>query len=380
MKKILLYILVLAAAVSCVYPFEAEVGGESHDLVVEGNIVPGTVAQFYLRYTHPLQSHENMSEGADAVLTVRDENGKVYAARRVGSALYEVDMTYASPDLKYSLNIKTENNEYATELMAVTKAPEIKELSYQLSEDNVDVVLSLDGKDDNRHYKVSFLETWEYHSDYLAKTIFDPEAEVIVPLPDDYQYEYYYCWRTRRPNEAVLISAAENESNKVMRYVIMSDSRGSKKFSIVYRMDVSVTAISDGCYEYLKNLQQSSNVSGDLFSPTPSRMESNVVCLTDPTKQVVGYVDAIQPTERRFQLDCRSVSIHKPKLILDDYYLFVPDTEELTLLDYYNFGYRPVDDRGSEGGPIYWAQAQCVDCRLEGGNKNKPEDWPTYDE
>lgn len=380
MKKLFYFMMMAMAAVSCVYPFQAEVEGESHDLVVEGDIVPGDVTRIYLRYSVPVNAASGMTGGVNAAVSVEDEKGKVYKARKVGSELYEMDTEYASPDLKYRLKIQADGMYYETDFMAVTAAPKLGEVTYQLSEENAEIVLSLQGKDDNRHYKVSYLETWEYHADYRAKVTYDPISETFQKVPDTDVFEFYYCWRTARPSESVLMNSSDNVTNSVKRHVIKRASRRDKRFSIVYRMDIEVSAISDGAYDYLKNLQQSSNGSGDLFTPTPSRMESNVRCVTDPSRLVVGYVDAVRKSEIRYQLDCRSRNIYRVPILNDEQNLFIPDTEELTLNDYYTMGFRPVDDRDVEGGPYYWANAICTDCRKEGGNKNKPEDWPTFDE
>ena len=56
-----------------------------------------------------------------------------------------------------------------------------------------------------------------------------------------------------------------------------------------------------------------------------------------------------------------------------------PEAEGFTPLQWYNMGYSPaIIPPDSER--VYWAQVRCVDCTLEGGNKNKPADWPTTHE
>ena len=193
----------------------------------------------------------------------------------------------------------------------------------------------------------------------------------------------YYCWAKSSSRESTLVSTENLSENTIAKQVFRTISRTSKRIMEMYRIDVRMKGISRDGYFFHKTLQANSNTGGSLFAPTPSEMRGNVVCEANPSELVLGYVDVITESLVSTYIDGRYSKWRRPdeQLFLPDFNFNPddPEAEGFTPLQWYNMGYSPaIIPPDSER--VYWAQVRCVDCTLEGGNKNKPADWPTTHE
>ena len=138
--------------------------------------------------------------------------------------------------------------------------------------------------------------------------------------------------------------------------------------------------MSENAYNYWYNMQQNSEGQGSIFSPTPSEMASNVHCISDPTVQVMGYLNAAVQAEASMYYDNSVAGYYVPGKLLERFDEKV-SVNQLDSMDYwYKHGYLPYQGIYETGGlePTHymWALNICIDCRRLGGTKTKPEDWP----
>ena len=110
-----------------------------------------------------------------------------------------------------------------------------------------------------------------------------------------------------------------------------------------------------------------------------------MVNVDDAAEMVLGFVSIVKPvTKRLFILDSEILFYRDPHRVpLPE--REVPERDEWT--NYYQRGYLPTTvyeppDPAETTKPGYielyhWLPARCVDCRLKGGTKNKPDYWPT---
>jgi hypothetical protein len=99
----------------------------------------------------------------------------------------------------------------------------------------------------------------------------------------------------------------------------------------------------------------------------PSDVKGNISCVTNPEKNVLGYVPvSFRATKRAF--------------IWGNAGIYQPEPSTCTTEKYWvDSGwtiYRIIVDEKLIGNEPTYAPIRCVDCTANGGSKNKPSWWP----
>lgn len=136
---------------------------------------------------------------------------------------------------------------------------------------------------------------------------------------------------------------------------------------ILYYIEVQQNRIRKEAYEYFKNIQRNIEQTGSIFSPIPTEVRGNIVCVSDPKEWVLGYVDVTSTTiMKRFMPELR------------DFYETSYDCAKNILTGMALDGYTYYIYSGAPTVPNRYAPFRCVDCTYDGrGTKNKPSWWPT---
>jgi len=171
--------------------------------------------------------------------------------------------------------------------------------------------------------------------------------------------------------------------NKTLYTVEAADSR----FSNLYSVNVKQRALSGAAYEYYRSKLTANEQMGGLFTPQPTEPNGNIKCTSNPSLKALGYVEVLKNiTEKRLFVDRSSVSrLSRSTCVLYEHSEILSWKSESALetLAATAFVYQvsPVfadwplqpDDPIV---PTYWASNRCVDCRENGGSKNRPSFWP----
>lgn len=383
----ILFMLVLAVSgmTSCVYPFEAELDGESGTFVIEGDILIGEVMEVNLSYTAPVDSSYAIRRPAHASVWVEDDAGGRYSGKvDVPREKYFVDMREADTGLKYRLRVENHDTGkgYASSWQAVCKAPHIDSLSYIVDEVHLqlDIALSMHS-DIGSYFKWSYREDWEYHSAYRAKIRYLPDPitwaqgpgvinDIIYPdVPD------YYCWDYEYSSEIMLFSTESQTEDRFVDLEFHSIPRQSKKISSLYHIEVQLEPITREAYLYWDNIRANSEYNGSLFAPNPSEMAGNIKCLTDTTEMVIGYINVAERDSQDMFYDNSEEFFYKAPYAFTDEPLEVASSKDW--FSWYSRGYLPYDykEMGSPS-PTLWSLKGNVDCTCQGGTRLRPPYWP----
>lgn len=366
-----------ALAASCVYPIDIESSQVEPSIVVDGDIVVGGQSSFEISKVFPLDANQiQMSYEKNYPVGqawIEDGGGKKVSDVQSGHRfLFDTSELLESGRYSFHFKDKESGREYASDLMPVSKAPEIENLRYSVEENVISIVADMDTDKDTPYFTYRLAETWEYIADFPKQYRFDTaRGEVVaMPFPD---LTYYYCWNSARPADILLGTVTGTSSDILMGARIADISRSSKKMSSMYRAEVSARGTTMDGYKYIENMKKISTMGSSLFSPNPSEMYGNVVCLDNPDEKVMGYVSVCTETSTTMYIPGNRYYIAPSYLdkliepIFDDHY---PN-----LMAYYKDGFLPVAPALS--GEIWWGTEDCMDCRSYGGTKTKPEGWPT---
>lgn len=394
-RFLLLAVIAHAAAVSCIYPFTPILESSDNRLVVEGSIHPGAMSTFYFSYVYPLSSTA-VSPGAPQVSGyIEGEDGTRVQPVETGIRQREdfqyspqyclrFDTSHLSDTQRYRIHFQLGGgNVFESEWATVSHAPVIDELSYIMdktrSELNIALSMHCLG---NSHFRWHYDEDWEYHADLWGLYYFDPDLfSTTTPLDALIPYENgentYYCWRNVRSPQIKLFSTADLTEDRFVDLEFHRINSFDERLMTLYRLHVYVEALDEDTFLYWNNIQENSQNQGSIFSPTPSQMQGNIRCLTDPNIQVIGWVNASCEAEAEVYYDNGLEHFYSGRTNSN------VDIKELTnpadFYYYYLHGFYPFDVIPEMMGnpPIYeWVLKSCVDCRNSGGTKNRPADWP----
>jgi hypothetical protein len=220
--------------------------------------------------------------------------------------------------------------------------------------------------DYSQYYKWEIEETWEYHAAHPAQYYYDGTLHEIIP-PD---YTNNVCWVTVPVRNVFTVSTKNLAQNSYKKYPLQYVDGQSARLAFGYSILVSQYALSEGAYNYWEKLRVNSNEQGGLYEKQPVAIKGNVLNLSNPEKDVLGYFYAVSVSSRRY---------------------FYHDVEGIEL-DYYNgcseeplgkFGWKeifpweyPVYYYFNEHGFLLLLGIECVDCRRSGGTIVKPDFWP----
>ena len=399
-KRILIRFLLLAvtawaAAVSCIYPFTPVLESSDNRLVVEGSIHPGAESTFYFSRIYPMSTNviapeapvvQGYIEGEDGTRVLPGQSGIVQRDDFQYSQQYflRFDTSGLSDAQRYRIHFEiTGGSVYESEWTAVTNAPVIDDLSYikdkTRSELNIALSMHCQG---NSHFRWHYDEDWEYHAALWGLYYFDPnkfsaEAPLDALIPYENGENTYYCWRSTRSPQIKLFSTADLTEDRFVDLEFHRIDSFDERLMTLYRLRVYVESLDEDTFRYWNNIQENSQNQGSIFSPTPSQMQGNIRCLTDPNAQVIGWVNASHEAVAQVYYDDGLEHFYSGKTVNN------VEIQELTnpadFYRYYRNGFYPFDVIPEMMGapPIYeWVLKSCVDCRNSGGTKNRPADWP----
>lgn len=397
-------ILLAVLTTGCIYDFNPDLQGQSGFLVVEGDIVLGQTCSFGLRRSSALDAWREMEYVPFQNLRVEASDGTVYPARLdfyTQQSTTLVDLTGADPSLQYRLVFDARPKDdagmqhYASAWLSVVPAATIDGMSYEINDAGTQLAvrISTHSGEKKGYYRWTAEETWEYRADVYARFFFAPAGTVYygtvaardTVLPYENGENFYYCWSSVLRDGLMSASTESLSEDRLVDHQLYMLSCYDDKLSYYYSVEIRQDRITEEAYRYWQMMQRNNTDVGGLFSPEPSEMRGNIKNMDDETELVLGYVSVVSPVKHRLFIDNAVTHFHK-----DQNWAPLPDPEIPEPSEWRLFslqGYVPVsafepDDPKATLRPGYvqlynWRPRNCADCRLKGGNKNKPEYWPT---
>ena len=395
----------LLAAAACVYPYEVDIdyNGEL-PLVIEGDIHVGGITTVRLSYVQPFNTSSADAKGAYGVGYIEGEDGtRIYQYDPyVQMPDYPIDgmdpihysfpsevLTFHTEDLpttqKYRLHLETfdlekgsVSNTFESEWLTPLPAPTIDGLSYSHHPEYEELWVGLSMHCHGSHYfRWTFSETWEYHSDIPTSYEYKPYRKQVGLYDGP---TLYYCWNSANSSQINIFSTANQTEDRFEELAFYTIPLNNRRLQVLYRIKVQLEALSENAYNYWYNIQQNSEGQGSIFSPTPSEMASNIHCISDPSIQVMGYLNAAVQAEATMYYDNELNDYYKPGRRMNLFEQQVSVSQLDSMAFWYRQGYLPYqavyETMSADPTHYMWGLKQCIDCRELGGTKTKPADWP----
>ena len=146
------------------------------------------------------------------------------------------------------------------------------------------------------------------------------------------------CRRSGGPQTRQFNLYEDSQSNGVLttsKAVFVEDD--GRRFEFSYRTQVNLMSISAEAFSYFSTLEGQLSIDGDIFDPPPANIVGNILNLSDPNQQILGFFGA-------FDLSSETVYIERD--ILEDFQAQFLWTTDCINLDSSTVE-RPVDWQGS---------------------------------
>ncbi len=376
----------LAGLSSCVYPFEAELKGESGTFVIEGDILIGEVMTVNLSYTAPVSNPEEVTVPDRAKVWVEDNTGANYVGELFEKGEYRIDMTEADPSLQYRLRVTNEDTDrdYSSSWLRVCAKPEIDSLSYIINEEKsvLNIALSMHSEGES-YFKWSYKEDWEYHSQFYAQVLYEPPVRntsswnnglgriLDIPPADP----IYYCWNKDVSSEIMVFSTETQKEDRFVDLEFHSIPNDDIRIQQLYHIEVKLEPLTKDAYLYWDNIKSNSEYNGSLFAPNPSEMVGNIRCMNDTTDMVFGFINAAQCDTDIMFYNNSVERFYKAGFTYSQDPTVVSSSKQW--FEQYSIGLLPYDYQDPAfPNTTLWVPKYFVDCRCMGGTKDRPEYWP----
>jgi len=428
MKRIIqhiAYLLFLSAVLACKKPFNPKLTTVTTNfLAVDGPIISGDSTFIALSRTTSLSDTTQNKAELKAIVSVEDDQGKLYPLTETGKGNYALGVTNFSTARQYRLDIKTTDGKiYQSDFVPMKVTPPIDSVYFQQPDaSNVAFYVNAhDATNTTRYYRWGYKETWSIVPFYQA--LYEYKNGSIINIVPGSSDDVSVCYKSDLSNQIFIGSSAKLSQDIISEQEIGSLAAGSEKIARIYCMQLKQYALTQDGFNYYQNLKTNTENLGSIFDAQPSTTQGNIHCITSPTDEVIGFISVSTVTNKQYNLHYSDIPlrgsgydtlyIHEttgafylgstisagyfpPPEVYDCAYFVPPPINAYFtwILQFdpattYNKRASTALAKGDslvittavENAQVvgyYYAPKQCVDCRLKGGSNIRPAYFPAY--
>lgn len=381
--KTISFLVFLMALFSCIKPYDPNIeGDETSKLVVSGRITGNEGYQeVNVSMASTVQDAQYLPVSG-CMVNILDNKGNIFSLpeeeNEAGTYRTWINGEYLTIGTAYMVSVVTPDGErIESSYDTLTRGAPMDSVYYlieevptpdpDINETHMQFYVDLRGSAaDCRNYKWDILETWEYHAAHPLEFYYDGKFHEVIP-PD---YSKFKCWTNIPVKDIFLVSTAESSENSALKQPLHYIDGTTSRLDILYSILVTQESLSASSYKYFDVVKSNGAGFGGLYEKQPFSISGNLVNLTHPEKDVLGYFYACSQSTRRY---------------------FYHDIEGI-VMDYWNqCNEDPLPISGWQGFkkntyPVYYYYLQsgalrilsddCVECNLRGGTTSKPDFWP----
>jgi len=365
-----LFVLLILSG-GCIKEFIPETIEKKSLLIVEGLITDQyETYKIKLSRSQPLGLKYQEDPVRAAQVNVMDDLGKKYFFREKYPGVYWSDSLVfrGKAGRKYSLHINAPDtlgvySNYESVPAELKAVPPIDSLYYEkiavreeddLSGgiDNCQIYLNTHDDSGNcKYYRWDFAETWKFHLRW--------------DLPN------YTCWLTENSKKILIKNTTGLSRDYIIRHPLNYIPETTVRLEVKYSLLANQYSVSQDEYAYWEKLKHITEEVGGLYDMIPANVPGNIICITHPEEQVLGYFSVSAKTSKRIFIkdyfagqiniwkDCAMETIYDPG--------YIPGIGAwLWVLEKNDFARPPYIILTSIQG--------CADCTIRGSNI-RPDFW-----
>jgi hypothetical protein len=376
-KTLMSILIFLVMIYGCREPYEPDIRNFDQEvLVVEGYIeVGGGKTSIKLSRTQPIYTDMPSFPVLMAEVVVFGGQEGSWQLNTEGNGVYSTEDNLPE-NQSYTLSISLGQTEwYMSEEITPILTPEF-DVSFEKNDGDVKVYANTYGNEAAQYFMWQYDETWKYRTPYTSFFEYDEATRSMASLSQDELT--YMCWNDDFSRRVILESSSRFENNQIFQKELTQIDSLSEKLGIRYRINVKQYAIDREAFIFWEGIRRNSDDIGDIFSPMPSLVSSNIYHTENPDQPVIGHISAGKSQSRTIYINKSEVDPWR--VVIPHYFGCTIDT--VATSDYYEYfvqmNYVPINE-ACDGFPCVGFLATtrgCVDCTLRGGGSlMQPEFW-----
>jgi hypothetical protein len=365
--RLIVILLILVNADSCVISYVPEIGEYEEAVVVEGLITdqPG-INTIRISKSQPMWKKLYPKPLTGCKVSISDDLGNTYNLKETATfGIYVTDPAgfRGVPGRVYTLHIRTTNEpvnlSYESLPMKMIIVPPIDSIYYEKKTilhssvplEGCNIYLNTHDPSNNcRFYRWEYSETWEFH--------------ITLDFPNK------VCWITNNPAEILIKNGSLLPETSIEKQPVLSITNPVDRLSVKYSILVNQFSLNEDEYFYWESLKNTIDQTGGLYDIVPAAIPNNLFCIEEPYKKVLGYFSVSAMSSKRLFIKEKFAGVNTlySKCLSDTIFTARPDTVS-------NLGtiIKVLSDRVPPG-IIYTNDRGCVDCTTRGTNV-KPVFW-----
>ncbi len=380
-NAILIFLLLGLFFNSCIKPYVPEIRTtDTEKYVVSGQVTDGDSAQIVNVSKTSSISDPHYIPVKGCVVNILDNNGNEFPMTDLNDGDYStvIDQNLLVPGAIFMVDVLLPSGErIISGFDTLRECPEVDSI-YYIREDiegnepgeymlGIQFYIDLKGTpSDSRYYRWEVIETYERHTDYPLEWYYDGEVHHVDP-PD---YSRNICWNTDKIPEVFTLSTEILTENSYTLFPLHYVNNRSERLMYGYSLMVRQVALSKQAYEFWDQLRINNDQEGGLYETQPLAIKGNMLNLTNPENEVLGFFSVSSAHEKRIFVS------NVPDLRLD-----FPTYCDLRVIRYPFKEFIPKDYPVfllGDAGTWYPVQLneECINCLLLGGTNVKPDFWP----
>jgi hypothetical protein len=313
----------------------------------------------------------------DAQVQVQSERGVRINLSETGGGNYSIDQLQIDSTQRYRIHIRTsDGKDYLSALTEVKTTPPIDSVGFDTASDHLTIYVSThDNRNESVYYEWYYQETWKYFAYTFSNFKYTPAGITNRDFED--ADTLYNCWISNQSTELLLFSTENLSSDVVYKFPLQTISyfttnRLRDRYSILVKQIV----LTKDWYEWKQLLQKNTEQLGSIFDAQPSQTGGNIVCTTDTTAKVIGFVGCTSEIEKRIFI--RRAQIPEVP-VFTGYESCAADTVKPGFYNLFEDGSQlPISQAVIPPGVVVGymgASRDCMICSLHGGTPVKPDFW-----
>ena len=364
----------------CIKPFDPEIeDGDTSNFVVQGIVSTGGGWQeITVSRTSPVNDPA-FRPISDCVVEITDDLGQSYILEERNAGVYSIWMNQGDlvPGRAYKVSVITpDGSSLESAFDKIPTGPEVNDVYFEIEDlptNDPDAFIHgiqfytnlIANENDSRYYRWKLTETWEYHSQYPKKIYFDGSIHELSP-PD---WSQSVCYITLPVDQIFTLSTANLGENTFDGFPLHFVDNATSRLSILYSLFIEQIALSEAAYNYWEDLRLNSSQDGGLYNTQPIAIKGNMINLTNPEKEVLGFFQASAVFTKRIFIET------DPAFEMDFDNGCTPTELGMGSFDNISVSQYPAYLLLGANDWLLMNNA-CVDCTELGGTTDKPNYWP----
>jgi hypothetical protein len=295
-KSYIIFLLIVQLSSSCITQFIPQISEEKELLVVQGLITDHQETDtIKLSKSLPFGHINEATPVSGSKVSISDNMGNSFGLKEIKNGTYITDANNFKgvPGRYYTLHINTnsDNLNYESLPIEMKAVPPIDSLYYDKivveppSEnfkgiDACQIYLNTHDPSDNcKYYRWDYSETWQ------LRLLFDVPNQT--------------CWISDRSHAINIKSTAAFNDATINSLPVNYITNATDRLKTRYSIEVNQYSLSEDEFNYWEKIQNVAIQVGGLYDIIPSSIPSNIHCIENPEKVVLGYFSVSAKSSKR---------------------------------------------------------------------------------